>query len=203
MTGFQNLLAPKNIQSGIGDYIWVAPVSWFAPNGIKTPTPPFENPGDSVIITEDHEFLDGKGFVKMQCAPRKNKLELKTIGDLGLNKFENQLEVFLPGSYIELHEQAKNLINIPLIVLCFDCDCPIEYMYNLGCDCVSCWMTLDFSTGYTHEGNKGYKGLIQTTSNSVYFYEGMVTLTDVQEFFLLGEDGAPILTESENPITVN
>jgi hypothetical protein len=171
---YKNLVTPRNISSGISEYILIAPVSWLTT--IATPTAPFTNQGDSIKITSDHVFVDGKGFVKMQLSPRKNQFNMKTTGDQGLNKLvTDAIEFFVPGSYAEVHEQMKNLLNTPLLVLVKDCNCVDEMFYQFGCDCMSCWATVDFSTGFTHEGNKGYMGKI-TFDNSLFIYEGEITL---------------------------
>jgi hypothetical protein len=171
---YKNLLEPKNVGSGIAEFLLIAPVAWFTT--IATPTAPFTNQGDSLRITADHEFVEGKGFAKFQLAPRKNKFDMKTTGDLGLNKFvTDAIEFFVPGSYIEAHEQMKNLLNTPLITLVKDCDCVAETYYQFGCDCQFCWLTVDFSTGYTHEGNKGFLGKI-VFDGSAFFYEGEKTI---------------------------
>ncbi len=171
---YKNLVTPTNASSGISEFVLLAPAAWFTT--IATPTAPFTNQGDSVTVTADHVFTTGKGFAKMQLAPRKNKFDLKTTGDLGLNKMvTDAIEFFVPGSYKEAHEQMGNLINTPLIVLVKDCDCKTETYYQFGCDCMFAWATVDFSTGYTHEGNKGYMGKI-VFDNPHFFYEGAITL---------------------------
>ncbi len=192
--GFTNLLELKNTKPGIGENVWFAPVAWFTPNGIKKAIP------DSVIIAEDHEFLPGKGFVKLQLAPRKNKLDVTSIGDLGLNKFFFELDIFLPGSYAELHEQVQNLLNVPLIVLCYDADCPIEFYYDLGTAEEASYLTVDFTTGVIQDGSKGYAGRIYTTSTAVWLYEGFITTPDEQP--ILTEQGDFILTESGEKIYI-
>jgi hypothetical protein len=171
---YKNLLEPQNVGSGIAEFILLAPVSWFTT--IATPTAPFTNQGDSITVTADHEFIDGKGFAKMQLAPRKNKFDLKSIGDIGLNKqVTDAIEIFVPGSYAEVHEQMRNLLNTPLIVLVKDCDCDFETYYQFGCDCQYSWATFDFSTGTTIDGNKGFMGKI-IHDGGLFIYKGAITL---------------------------
>lgn len=191
---FQNLLDPKNIQSGIGEKIWLAPVSWFAEGGVKTP-----NDG-GVMIDEDYEFQIGFGFVEIQLAPRKNKYSAKSIGELGLNKLTLELEVFIPGSYAQLHEQANALMNVPLIVLCYDGACDVDFYYAIGCDGVAGYITFDFSTGVTNDGVKGYSGKVVTDKNSVWLYDGFIKI--LTGYFLGKEEdhNAGILTEDGQKI---
>lgn len=196
MDDFVNLLDPENIGSGIGEYIWIAPFYWFAAGGIKKPAP------GTIIIEDDYEFLPGKGFVKLLLAPRKNQYEVATKGDIGLNGLEHTLTVFIPGSYAELHEQAKNLLNTPFVVLFYDANCPVELVYSLGINDSAAWFELDFSTGFTHEGNKGYLGTVKTDQCSVLFYEGVIAEVPVGDLFLYTEDGQPVLTEDGQKILI-
>ena len=167
---YKNLVNYSNVTSGISEYVLAAPVSWFAADGIKTPVAPFTNQGDSIKIVTAHVFETDKAFFKMQLAPGKNKLDMKTAGDIGLSKMTTEVEVFIPGSYVEVHEQVRNLVNTPLIVLVKDCDCVNETFYQLGCDCMYAWMTAEFSTGTTKDGVKGYTAKI-TFDGPLFVYD--------------------------------
>lgn len=167
---YANLLEPQNTGSGIGEYILVAPVKDFTE--IKCPVAPFTNRGDEVRILEDHVFKTGKKFVKIQLAPGKNQLDAATIGDLGFQKLDIELKVFIAGSYAEAHELVKNLINTPLIVLSPDSNCGSGDFYQLGCDCASAWAKFDFSTGTTLDGVKGYSGTISYQNGYIQVYKG-------------------------------
>jgi hypothetical protein len=153
---FSNLLVPKNIRSGVAEQVLLAPVAWFDVNGIKAPVAPFTNQGDSITITTPHVFLTGKAFVKMQLAPQKNKLSLTTVGDLGLSRQNGEIEVFVAGSYAEVHEQMQAFLNQPLISLIKDADCAANLWYQFGSDCTFTWLTFDFTTGTTKDGVKGF-----------------------------------------------
>lgn len=171
---YKNLLSPQNVGSGISEFLLFAPVTDFT--AIAAPEAPFTNQGDMIRITGDHTFSAGKGFVKMQLAPRKNKFDMKTVGDIGLSKMvTDALEFFVPGSYVEAHEQMKNIINTPLIVLVKDANCEAGIYYQFGSGCLSAWATVDFGTGTTNDGVKGFTGKI-TYDGSLFFYEGEITL---------------------------
>jgi len=169
---YRNLKNPQNIASGIADYVLLAPVSDFAEGGIMCPEGPYNNPGDEVIVKNNHVFKAGKEFVKFLLAPEKNELSAKTIGDLGFQKLDFELKIFVPGSYAEAHEAVKNIINTPLIVLAKDSNCPANMYYQLGCDCIFAWAKFDFSTGTTKNGNKGYDGTITYQNGYVQLYAG-------------------------------
>lgn len=167
---YANLKTPQNISSGIADYVLLAPVSDFTDDGIKCPIAPFNNPGDEVKIKTAHQFNAGKAFAKFLLAPEKNELNAKTIGDLGFQKLDFELKIFIPGSYAEAHEAVKNIINTPLIVLVKDSNCPANMWYQLGCDCQYAWAKFDFSTGTTKQGNKGYDGTITYQNGYIQMY---------------------------------
>lgn len=172
MYSFSNLNFPKNVFSGIADYVLLAPVDWFA--SIKYPLAPFVEPGDEVLIKTSHVFKNGKGFVKYLLAPEKNTFDARAIGEKGLQKFDQDIKIFVPGSYAELHESMKNWLNTPLIGLARDSICSANLHYQLGSNCVYAYMTMDFSTGTTKDGVKGYTATINYSSDSVYLYAGSI-----------------------------
>ena len=111
---------------------------------------------DQVKVKTAHLFNVGRAFAKFLLAPEKNKLDAKTIGETGFNKLDQEASIFIPGSYAEVHEAVKNLLNTPLIVLVKDSQCGAHMYYQLGCDCVFAYLKGDFSTGTTKDGTKGY-----------------------------------------------
>jgi len=168
---FTNLLQPVNTTSGVSEYILVAPVYDFDVDGIKCPEAPFTVKGDQVKVKVPHVFLATKSFVKIICAPEKNQLNAKTIGDTGFNKFDFEYDFFVAGSYAELHEQMSNFLNTPLIVMAKDSNCSANLFYQLGCDCVFAYMKLDFSTGTTKDGVKGYSGKVTYQNGAILLYD--------------------------------
>ena len=166
---YAHLKTPKNTGSGVGDFILLAPVSDFT--AIQCPVAPFTNPGDQVTIKTAHTFTTGRGFIRIALAPEKNQLTAKTIGDKGFQKLDQEYDVFIPGSYAEVHEFVKNILNTPLIVLGKDSDCSADLWYQLGCDCVFAYMSVDFATGTTKDGNKGYSGKVSYLGGSILLYK--------------------------------
>lgn len=167
---YTNLKSPKNTGSGVSDFILLAPVADFEEGGIKCPVAPFAAPGDEVTIKTAHVFLAGKAFVKYALAPEKNKLDAKTIGEKGFQKLDQEIDIFVPGSYAELHEAMKNWLNTPLIALVKDSECGADLWYQLGCDCVYAYLSVDFSTGTTKDGIKGYNGKVTYVGGSILLY---------------------------------
>jgi hypothetical protein len=174
---YKNLLTPINTDSGIADFALIAPVRDFVdPDGIKCPAAPFTDPGDEVKIKQNHAFKDGKAFAKYILAPETNQLQGTTVGDLGFRKMDQTATIVIPGSYAELHEAAKNLLNVPLIVLLKDSNCPANMYYQLGCDCVYAWASNEFGTGTTRDGRKGYTITINYLQGYIQLYAGTVSV---------------------------
>lgn len=174
---YQHLKSASNTGSGVSDSFLFAPISSFADVGIKCPTPPATNPSlaDLVTITEDHEFITTKGFVEVICAPFKNGINATTIGEPGSQKFDQKLEVFVPGSYATLHGSIAQLMNTPTIVLVKDSSCQADMYYQLGCDCMYAWATAEFATGTTKDGQKGYKVTFSYPAEAIQIYTGQIT----------------------------
>lgn len=182
---FQNLKSPTNRDSGVGERLLFAPVSWFTT--IKCPAAPFTNPGDKVTIREEHVFKAGKAFVEVYMAPRKNSLSGQSIGDIGFSKMDVTYEGMVQGSYGALHEMVGELLNLPVIVLIPDANCDSKLWYQLGCDCGWAFASASFATGTTAEGNKGYTLSFNCPSSYIRLYrpadgedpwEGPVVLAD-------------------------
>lgn len=168
---YANLKTPQNTGSGIADFVLLAPVSDFEEDGINCPVAPFTNPGDEVKIKVAHTFKSGRKFAKFLLAPQKNQLSTTTIGDLGFQKMDFELKIFIAGSYKEVHEAVKNILNTPLIVLIKDSNCSANMWYQLGCDCAYAWASFAFNTGTTIDGIKGYEGTIKYQSGYVQLYD--------------------------------
>jgi hypothetical protein len=167
---YDHLTNPQNTESGVAEFILLAPASAFAANGMKCPKAPFNNPGDEVTIREPHEFVAGEGFVKVMLAPEKNQLTAETVGDKGFMKLRENAEVFIPGSYAALHEAIKNWKNKPLIILVKDSNCEANMWYQIGCDCEGSYLSASFGTGTTAEGTKGYTCGFSRMSSAITLY---------------------------------
>ena len=172
LTPYDHLDQTFNTPSGVADYLYWAPVSWFTTIACYDPNVA----GTDTIIQGNHAFLAGKGFLKFLLAPDKNKFNAQTIGEKGSKKFSNAIEAFFPGSWALQHSFFKNALNTPGIAMIKDSNCPANLWYQVGCDCNYAWMTPSFDTGMTRDGQKGYTCTIDSTSDAVYFYGGTLTL---------------------------
>jgi hypothetical protein len=178
---YNNLKTPQNVFSGVADYVLIAPVSDFEEGGIMCPTAPFTERGDEIKIKTPHSFKSERAFAKYILATEKNKIDAAALGDKGFQKLDQTLEIMIPGSYAELHEAIKNIMNTPLIALIKDSNCSANLWYQLGCDCVYAWASPTFATGTTREGNKGYIVSINYLGGYIQQYDvegGPVVLND-------------------------
>lgn len=188
----ENLLQPQNIRSGIAEYFLLAPVSWFLE--IKDPL------SGTTIITDTHAFLPGKAWVKIVNAPEKNSYSMPISGEPGFYGLTPTLNVFIPGSYPEAQETLKYLLNVPLIALAKDSNCAANFYYQLGSSADSAWITGDFSTGTTNNGNKGITAKVVQYAGSPIIYTGDVVIVNPEDLFIVTEDGQFILTEDGQKI---
>lgn len=166
---YKNLLILQNTGSGIAEQALIAPASWFAAGGIKSPA------GDGVRITTNHQFASvNYGFAAYQLAADKNSYDAKTVGERGSQKLQHELKIFIPGSYEQAHEAIKNLLNEELIALHKDVNCGAGIWYQFGCVDDYAFLKADFSTGTTKDGVKGYNAVVQFVSDSVLLYAGAI-----------------------------
>jgi hypothetical protein len=167
-----NLDGAPNVNGGVSDVVHIAPKSWF--DELQVPTAPFAVPGDEITVKDTHTFVAGKGFVEIQCPPQKNKLGIKSKGDIGSNGQMSEFEFFVAGTSAAIHEQFKNYMNTPLMVLTKDANCGSGLVYQLGCDCHSAWLTFDWDSATTKDGSKGFMAKV-TYDDGALFYGGTIT----------------------------
>lgn len=193
---FVNLLQPKNIRSGIAEYFLLAPVRWFAEGGLKDVLP------GTNIITDTHEFIFGKGFIKILAAPGRNAYACNSVGDPGFTSLQPVLNAFVPGSYPEMHETVKYLLNTPVVVLVKDANCSANILYQLGSSSDAAWVEANFDTGTTNNGSKGTPVKIVQFASGVTIYLGDIAVVNPEDLFIITEDGQFILTEDGSKILV-
>lgn len=152
---YSNQRSYANTGSGIAAFALLAPMSYFATNGIKSPVAPFTAKGDSITIKTAHEFLPDLGFIYFALAPRKNEAEAKTVGDVGFAKQIQEATIFIPGNDPGAMEQFLNFLNVPLIALVKDSNCKADLYMQYGCDCEGAYLSGDYKSGTSDAGVKG------------------------------------------------
>jgi len=158
-----HLLNPGNVSSGVANYFLFAPVSWFA--NIQCPD------DDSIIISEEHEFLPGKDWIKVITSPNTGEVNASTIGEIGSKKFIKKYKGFVPGTKEVLHASMGGLINEPVLILAPDIECPVGFNYQIGCDCAYAYCeSAEFTTGTLKDGKKGYNVEFTAPVDKVIIY---------------------------------
>jgi hypothetical protein len=175
---FASLKTHSNQGSGVSDILLFAPITEFTTISGPTITasPGVPVPGEEVTISADHVFPANAGFIEVLCAPFVNQMMAATTGDTGNKKFNPKVEVFVPGSYAVLHEFAKNIMNLPAILLVKEGNCEAGFYYQIGNSCNFAWIdVMEWGTGTTKDGKKGYKITWEASAAGIYTYTGTVT----------------------------
>lgn len=160
----QSLLRARNTRSGIAETLYLARQV----DMTKIAEP---DPGSNEIL-ENHEFAPMKGFFKIALAPGKNSFTMQSQGENASTTLKQQLTFFVAGSYDSVHATFCDLVNQPVIALIKDgCD---GSLFQLGDDCVSANMTIDFTSGTTVDGQKGYNVTILWVNDRPVFYAGFI-----------------------------
>lgn len=164
-------LNDSNNNTGLSEKLLIAPTNWLTT--IATPSATPSAPGDEVLITADHVFDTGKGFIEIDATQDTVDLISEIVGDNAdslSNKFT--LNGFLAGLTPENLEFVKNMKNDSFIILMKDCN---RY-YQLGSNCGSLVKGQGtISTGKRSGGAKGHN-LTFTAYSELFVYEGTVTL---------------------------
>ncbi len=173
---YKHLRQVKNSTSGLADTILIAQKDWFETIACADPNAATATLDTATLIAENHVFKAGFGFIEIQCAPFKNKLDGATIGEVGSSSFDNTISAMVPGSHEALHETIRQFKNQSLIALVRDGNCSEERYYQLGCDCKGAWMAASFSTGEGKGGQKGYNITLSVEQEAVITYGGTITM---------------------------
>lgn len=133
--------------SGLSNTLLIAPTSWLSTIAMPTATP--TAPGDTIVITDDHEFTVTsplKGFVQVYTTPRSGEIKYSATGPLDSKGVLGTYEAKSPGINTALWEMLSQ--QDEFLVLAQDIDCANTQYYQLG---TSCSGTLngdwEFSTG--------------------------------------------------------
>ena len=192
---FQSLEEAENYTPGVCQKLFIAPYEWFI--AVKEPQ-------HGIIISEDHEFIDGLAFIEIWLAPDKNSFATKNPGDLGSNIIYQEIYCEIPVIYAEALETLTNLRNIPCIALISDA-CTSDWYFQLGNNLCFAWLQLDLQTGTTASGSKGFKAKVNYSSTQVWLYQGSIipytggdvenALLDYNSAYIFDSDNNFILTE--------
>lgn len=162
---------PKAFAGGYKGVFRFAKVTDF--DTIAAPVGPFAAVGDSLKITDDHEFTAPKGFTEYACKKHGITLKGATVGDPGAREMEWTAEFTILGDSASTSEQISNLLNDDVICLMKEADClnADEYV-QLGDECVQPEFDVTFDGKTTADGKKEYT--VSVKCKAKYFYTGTV-----------------------------
>ncbi|AWW32435.1 hypothetical protein DN752_21070 [Echinicola strongylocentroti] len=172
--GFESLKKNKTRDNapGLRKTMWLAERDWFmADTGLAAPVAPFENPGDSLRISDTHTFETEFGFVPFHTTLATGELTGEMVGDRESRTNNPNLVGKHPGLTAEIVEFFQQKKNGDWIVLVQTLE---GELIQLGEDGLECEVSFSFGSG-TVEG--GYQGVTVTITNygKLFFYEGDIT----------------------------
>ena|SRR5690554_1294899 len=173
---YEKLTKAKFVNTGMANAVFFAPTSYFEEDGIKGPTTGSASTLENMtVISDDHVFKTGKGFIKLNCAPFKNELNASGIGEVGSMSLDQTINVNVLGNYAELHASMSLLLNEPCIVILGGVDCVDEPRTQLGTECVPTYVSsMEFTSGTLKDGQKGYAVSFNSVAGAIFSYEGDV-----------------------------
>lgn len=164
------------LSQGVGK-VWLAKVSDFAVDGIKTRYVTPTTAEEEVSIDGDHAFLTDKGFVDFYHDPQSTETDFMASMN-GEGKGANvlkELKVFYPGKKFEVEAMLRN--RPQLIGLVGDIDCSNDTTLQIGSRClpayISAWEWALRNVNGTDQ--KGYLITIKAFSGSILNYSGVIT----------------------------
>lgn len=135
--------------------------------------------GDRIAITDAHTFTDPAGFYSWDCKTATVTLKGATVGDPGAGEIEWTGVFTVLGDSASTQEQMQNMVNDDMIFLLKEAACLDNDTYvQLGDECLSPEISVEFDGKTTKEGKKEYTVTIK--SKAKFFYTGAVTIAIVE-----------------------
>lgn len=155
---------------GLMKNIYVAPVRDFATFAVPTDSGNMD--GSSVLITGDHTFEAGRGWIPMYSTLESAQLIAETIGERDGRGHRLELTAFRPGVGAQNIEFANKALYDEFIILVETLEGQFLQMgtERMGVECTGAAM----DTGTVGSGRKGYTFTFDTFG-SPYVYEGVIT----------------------------
>lgn len=163
--------------SGVMQTVLIAPRSWFAT--VAKPDP-LVGGGYDVVITGDHTFTVGKGFIKLYTTYDTGKLIAKFSDQPDKTGGAIEFEGFIPGIKKETLQFLRNAPNNSWIVLVQDTNAdPVtgeRPYYQIGEEHLQGFVSGEFATNNLTGDRKGTTVKVQGFAAGLVLYEGVRTL---------------------------
>jgi hypothetical protein len=139
----------------------------------STPDPAATTLEGSVVVAGSHTLVGSKYFVTLECELDAGELMSKVSGDRGGKSLKTELDVQVS----RFNERTLGFIkygnNKRLMVIA---KLPDGKMVQLGSKMFPAEMTGEGGTGKNSSGVRATKLKFESMANSVFFYEGTITL---------------------------
>ncbi|RSK45187.1 hypothetical protein [Hymenobacter rigui] len=153
---------------GLLGYVLFAPEAWFTTIA-KAPkySAAQAKAGDSVIITENHTFKTGLGWLKLYITLDSNQLKADIVGERDGRGLKVSFEGFHPGNKPQSLEFLNLVKNIGGIMLVPDAD---GTYIQVGAEGLPVELTPNFDSGKLSSGRRGsmVKGEAYATGLRIY-----------------------------------
>lgn len=163
-----------NNPTGIVREVLFAPEEWFTT--IASPPAIETVPGDDIIITTDHVFIDADhGFIKLQFTDRTAEFNMDQVGETG----SESLDCKLKGFYSGVSNALMSFMGKPFdgIVLVQDNNCAVGTYWQLGMSCnLAMKKGWKFGTSKKGEGKKGFDIGFESNQSQGLVYAGAIVL---------------------------
>lgn len=163
--------------SGVSNWFYWAPKTWFSTIAMPTETP--TDPGQSIEITDNHIFTPAspaKGFVKIYTTQGSGELKFNWSGPLDSKGVTTTFEAKSPGINTALWELLSE--SEEGIGLVQDLNCQDTTYFQIGTSCLGSLVgDSEFTTGKGRgEGEKTTTIKLEGYSDRPLVYRGAVSL---------------------------
>ncbi|MCA8830538.1 hypothetical protein [Hymenobacter pini] len=153
---------------GLLGYVFFAPEAWFTTIA-KAPkySAAQAKAGDSVLITENHAFKAGLGFLKIYITLDSNQLKADIVGERDGRGLKIAFEGFHPGNKPQSLEFLNLVKNIGGILLVPDAD---GNLIQVGAEGLPVELAPSYDSGKLSSGRRGsiVKGEAYATGLRIY-----------------------------------
>ena len=158
---------------GLLGYVLFAPTSYFA---LIAQAPKYDAAapaGTSAIITANHTFKQGLGFLRIYITLDSNQLKGDVTGERDGRGLKLSYEGFHPGNRPESLELLNIVKNIDGIMLVPDAD---GTYIQVGADGLPVELSIGFDSGKLSGGRRGSMVKAECYSTGLKIYKGDVTI---------------------------
>jgi hypothetical protein len=159
--------------TGLGAKIYLQEISKFTT--IAAPSAN-TNPGDTVKITDDHEFGVDEGFHVLWVHENTPEIETEDIGEDGSKTLKCTVQGFYPNWNAALEEELREDKSYIVLVERL-CNAGTPTVFQLGTSCLGAKLKGMLKSGKTREGGRfGFEVMIESVQAALYEYSGTITL---------------------------